>query len=75
MRDGIGFPGIGLHQLRHSNLTRMGRHMSTWDLMRYAGWSSPEPAKIYIHDDYEFMVKRVCEAWDIAPAELFRMVA
>lgn len=60
----LGCEGISLHQLRHSNLTRMARHMSLFDLMRYAGWSSPEPAQIYVHDDYSALVSGVESAWD-----------
>lgn len=61
---GLGCDGVSLHQLRHSNLTRMARHMSLFDLMRYAGWSSPEPAQVYVHDDYSALVSGVESAWD-----------
>ncbi|MBQ9621212.1 MAG: tyrosine-type recombinase/integrase [Atopobiaceae bacterium] len=63
-RDELGCPGMVLHELRHSNLTMMARHMSPFDLQRYAGWSSLEPAKVYIHDDMESVVRGVDEAWD-----------
>lgn len=51
VRESLGCEGITLHQLRHSNLSMMARYMSPYDLQRYAGWSSIEPAKIYVHDD------------------------
>lgn len=73
--DGSKYEGVKLHQLRHSNLTRMARHMSSYDLMRYAGWSSLEPTRIYIHDDYESVARGVCEAWGVDMAELMGMAA
>lgn len=51
VRDKLGYSDINFHQLRHSNLSMMARYMSPFDLQRYAGWSSIEPAKVYIHDD------------------------
>ena len=42
-----------LHQIRHSNLSMMARHMSVFDLQRWAGWSSIEPARVYVHADAE----------------------
>lgn len=65
MRDTIGCSGITLHQLRHSNLSMMARHMSPFDLQRYAGWSSIEPAKVYIHEDLEKVTNAVNQAWQI----------
>ena len=51
-RAELGMEGITLHQLRHSNLTIMARNCrSAFDLQRWAGWSSIEPARIYIHRD------------------------
>jgi len=41
-----------IHDLRHSNLSRMARYLSTYDLQRWAGWNSAEMAKRYVHDDY-----------------------
>lgn len=61
----IGCDGMTLHQLRHSNLSMMARHMSVFDLQRYAGWSSIEPAKIYIHDDFESIMNGVNDAWQL----------
>jgi hypothetical protein len=29
----------------------IARHLSPFDLQRYAGWSSIEPARVYIHAD------------------------
>ena len=66
IRDAIGCSGITLHQLRHSNLSMMARHMSPFDLQRYAGWSSIEPAKIYIHENLEMVTNAVNEAWRVA---------
>lgn len=59
----LGCEGITLHQLRHSNLSMMARHMSPFDLQRYAGWSSIEPAMVYVHDDMDAVSRAVAEAW------------
>ena len=59
----LGCEGFTLHQLRHSNLSMMARHMSPFDLQRWAGWSSIEPARIYIHDDMDSVVRAVLDAW------------
>ena len=64
VRDEIGCSGMTLHQLRHSNLSMMARHMSPFDLQRYAGWSSIEPAKVYVHDDLDAVSKAVSDAWN-----------
>lgn len=45
------FPGMVPYELRHSNLTKMARFMSVFDLQRWAGWSSIGPAKVYVHAD------------------------
>lgn len=51
-KAGFGFADMTLHQLRHSNLTAMARNCkSAFDLQYWAGWSSIEPARIYIHKD------------------------
>lgn len=51
-KEGFGVGDITLHQLRHSNLTIMARNCkSVFDLQYWAGWSSIEPAKVYIHKD------------------------
>ena len=63
VRDSIGCEGMTLHQLRHSNLSMMARHMSPFDLQRYAGWSSIAPARIYIHDDLDSVKSAVASAW------------
>lgn len=65
MREELGCPDMVLHELRHSNLTMMARHLSPFDLQRYAGWSSLEPARVYIHDDMASVVKGVQEAWTV----------
>lgn len=62
-RDGIGCQGMSLHQLRHSNLSMMARHMSAFDLQRYAGWSTIDPALVYVHDDLDAVSRAVSEAW------------
>ena len=58
-----GCAGVGLHQLRHSNLTHVARSMSVFDLQRYAGWSSIEPARVYVHDDFDALSAGVMLAW------------
>lgn len=55
--------GYTTHQLRHSNLSMVARHMSPFDLQRYAGWSSLAPARIYIHDDLDAVSRAVADAW------------
>jgi len=62
-RGKIGCDGMTLHQLRHSNLSMMARHMSVFDLQRYAGWSSIAPARIYVHDDLDAVTRAVEMAW------------
>lgn len=62
-RGKLGCDGMTLHQLRHSNLSMMARHMSVFDLQRYAGWSSIAPAKIYVHNDVDSVSRAVAEAW------------
>ena len=57
--------GMTLHQLRHSNLSMVARHMSIFDLQRYAGWSSIEPAKVYIHEEFEAMTLGINNAWSL----------
>lgn len=61
----LGCEGVTLHQFRHSNLSMMARFMSPFDLQRYAGWSSIEPAKVYIHDDLDAMASAVGNAWSV----------
>ena len=63
VRSSLGCDGMTLHQLRHSNLSMMARHMSPFDLQRYAGWSSIEPAKVYVHDDLDSVSAAVASAW------------
>lgn len=63
-RDGLGCEGMTLHQLRHSNLSMMARHMSPFDLQRYAGWSSIAPAMTYVHDDLDSVSRGVADAWE-----------
>ena len=63
VRGSLGCEGMGLHQLRHSNLSMMARHMSPFDLQRYAGWSSIEPARVYIHADLDSVTRAVSDAW------------
>lgn len=63
-RDGLGAPDMTLHQIRHSNLSMMARHMNVFDLQKWAGWSSIEPARIYIHTDFESMRSASSTAFD-----------
>lgn len=44
-------PDMTLHLLRHSNLSMMARYMGAYELKTWAGWSTVEPARVYIHDD------------------------
>jgi len=68
VRDAIGCSDMTMHQLRHSNLSMMARHMSPFDLQRYAGWSSIDPARVYIHDDLDAVTRAVEGAW-ASPAD------
>jgi len=63
MRDKIGYSGITLHQLRHSNLSMTARHLSPYDLQRYAGWSSIEPAKVYVHAEVDNLQRAIDEIY------------
>ena len=63
VRGSLGCEGMTLHQLRHSNLSMMARHLSPFDLQRYAGWSSIEPARVYIHEDMDSIGRGVSSAW------------
>ena len=65
VRKQLGCTDMVLHELRHSNLTMMARHLSPFDLQRYAGWSSLEPARVYIHEDIESVVRGVEDAWKV----------
>ena len=67
IRDELGASGITLHQLRHSNLSMMARHLSPYDLQRYAGWSSIEPAKVYVHSDLSQLERAISEVYDTRP--------
>lgn len=73
--EGTDYEGVGLHQLRHSNLTKVARSMSVYDLMAYAGWATIDPARIYIHDDYPSVLRGVCEAWGIQEVDTLRVAA
>jgi len=66
VRVPLGCDGMTLHQFRHSNLSMMARHMSPFDLQRWAGWSSIEPARVYIHDDMDAMRNAVSDVWGVA---------
>lgn len=48
----MGYEGMTLHRVRHSNLSKMARYMGVHDLQRWAGWSSIKPAMRYVHDDF-----------------------
>ena len=62
-RAALGCDGVVLHQLRHSNLTMMARHMGPYDLQRYAGWSSISMAMTYVHEDSDAVAAAVADAW------------
>ena len=62
-RNAYGCADMGLHQLRHSNLSMMARRMSPFDLKDWAGWSSIAPAKIYVHRDMDAMRAAVNDVW------------
>ena len=64
-RDGLGCHDMGLHQLRHSNLSMMARRMSPFDLKDWAGWSSIAPAKVYVHRDMDSLRSAVNDVWAI----------
>lgn len=64
-RASLGVDGMTLHELRHSNLSMMARTFrSVFDLQYWAGWSSIEPAKIYIHKDADEL-KRAAESVEL----------
>ena len=48
-----------VHDLRHSNLSKMARYMSAHDLQRWAGWNSIAMAQRYVHDDFAQLVAAV----------------
>ena len=59
-RERLGCENITLHQLRHSNLSMMARVVpSAFDLQRWAGWSSINPARVYIHADIDALTAAV----------------
>ena len=62
-RAALGCEGMGLHQLRHSNLSMMARRMSVFDLKDWAGWSSIAPARVYVHRDMDSMRCAVNDVW------------
>ena len=64
-RDALGCHDMGLHQLRHSNLSMMARRMSPFDLKDWAGWSSIAPAKVYVHRDMDSLRSAVHDAWSM----------
>lgn len=68
-RAELGCDGLTLHELRHSNLSMMARHMpSAFDLQRWAGWSSLEPARVYIHSDMDALRAGVSGAFGASDA-------
>ena len=65
VRGGLGCEGMTLHQLRHSNLSMMARFMpSAFDLQKWAGWSSLEPARVYVHNDLDALRAASSAAFD-----------
>ena len=55
----LGCMGLTFHELRHSNLSKMARYMSPFDLQRWAGWSTLAPAMVYVHDDMDALSRAV----------------
>lgn len=66
-RKELGAEKYTLHQLRHSNLSMMARKANVFDLQNYAGWSSIEPAKIYVHANMESLRSAVSDAFNHIP--------
>ncbi len=66
VRASLGCDGFTPHQLRHSNLTKMARYMSPFDLQRWAGWSSIGPAKVYVHADQSALEAAVARSQIVA---------
>lgn len=64
MYEKLGYSYVTPHGLRHSNLSKVSRYMSIFDLKSYAGWSSIDPAKIYIHDDLDTLKSSIDAAWE-----------
>ena len=64
MYEKLGYSYVTPHDLRHSNLSKVSRFMSIFDLKSYAGWSSIAPAKVYIHDDLETLKSSIDKAWE-----------
>ena len=69
-RKGLGCEDMGLHQLRHSNLSMMARNMSPFDLKDWAGWSSIAPAKVYVHRNMDSLRTAVNGAWTMLESGL-----
>ena len=65
VRDVLGYPDMTLHQLRHSNLNMVSRYLSPFDLQRYAGWSSIEPARVYIHDSLYELERAIAACYSV----------
>ena len=65
IRELLGYPELTLHELRHSNLNMIARYLSPFDLQRYAGWSSIEPARVYIHDSLNELERAVGECYNV----------
>lgn len=63
-REAWGVPGLVPYELRHSNLTKMARYMSAFDLMAWAGWSNIQSAKPYVHRDQSALEDAVRRAFD-----------
>ena len=54
-REEYGAGDLVPYELRHSNLTKMARYMTIFDLKDWAGWKTIEPAKVYVHRDESAM--------------------
>jgi len=62
-RAELGAEGMTMHQIRHSNLSMMARHLNVFDLQRWAGWASIEPARVYVHADAESLANGCADAF------------
>ena len=74
-RAELGADGFTLHQIRHSNLSKMARFFnSPYDLRDWAGWSSLEPARVYIHRDFDSMRDALSRAESSTRDDVGRML-
>jgi len=57
----IGVADLHPHMLRHTRLTHAAVYgdLHEFDLMRFAGWSGPEPARTYVHMTYQDIMPKL----------------